>query len=125
MNNRAFSWPVGLRHEAVSAWMLEDSQGWHEQVEAEHRSLVTHLVGSHHGYNRPLFAPVADPSAGISITKVEVAGLSYETSSRASSIDWEKPAGFEQLNYQYSPWGLAYLEAIVRFADLWVSSEGS
>lgn len=57
--------------------------------------LVRHLVGSHHGWYRPAFQPVEpDQDQGFA-----------------------HAAGFLELNAEYGPWGLAYLEAVLRLAD--------
>lgn len=61
--------------------------------------VVHHLVGSHHGYFRPSFPPVEH------------------------KFGFSHAADFEQLNDTYGPWGLAYLEALVRLADWRASAE--
>lgn len=57
--------------------------------------IVTHLSGSHHGWYRPGVPPVAGE---------QLHGFSHA-------------AEFLELNDQYGPWGLAYLEAVLRLAD--------
>jgi CRISPR-associated endonuclease/helicase Cas3 len=65
--------------------------------------LVRHLVGTHHGHGRPLFPAAPDPTL------------------------WRALAGwgrqFADLQAQFGPWGLAYLEMLVRLADWQVSEE--
>lgn len=79
--------------------------GWrHEMASAvlQSDSLVRHLVGSHHGHGRPLF-----PATDLPL--------------------WQALAGwgrqFEELQARFGPWGLAYLEALVRLADWQVSEQ--
>lgn len=80
--------PLGWRHEGLSAAYCE-AVGMAD--------LVVHLVASHHGRSRPLlFSPVE----GDGQTDTPGAG-----------------ARFSQLNEQFGPWGLAYLEALLRLGD--------
>lgn len=81
-------------------------RGWrHEMASAVHQKepLVRHLVGSHHGNGRPTF-----PAA----PELE---LWHQLS------DW--PTQFMQLQKEFGPWGLAYLETLVRLADWTISAE--
>ena len=88
-----------------SRW-LTLPRGWrHEMASAlyPHDPLVRHLVGSHHGLGRPAFPAAPD-------------------------IDlWRKLDGWAEtwaeLQGIYGPWGLAYLETLVRLADWSVSAE--
>ena len=83
---------LGWRHEGRSA-----------HVAAEHAlpDLIVHLAGSHHGRFRPLLA-----SAIGGDDQSELPG---------------RAASFEQLNRVWGPWGLAYLEAVLRLSD-WLAS---
>jgi CRISPR-associated endonuclease/helicase Cas3 len=81
-------------------------RGWrHEMASAllQTDPLVRHLVGTHHGHGRPLFP--AGPDLAL----------------------WQSLAGwgrqFAELHARFGPWGLAYLEALVRLADWQVSEE--
>lgn len=88
----------GLRHELVS--LLEIG-------EEPLNGLSRHLIASHHGWARPHFLDRAvDPDRPArSQEEIEAATLR-----------------FGQLQDQYGPWGLAWLEAIFRAAD-WIVSE--
>lgn len=84
--------PPGWRHEARSA-SLAATQGL--------SNLEVHLVGAHHGRFRPLFgAPgrIGDDQL-----------LDHATE-------------FNKLNRRWGPWGLAYLEALVRLSDWYASA---
>lgn len=81
-------------------------RGWrHEMASALHQSdpLVRHLVGTHHGNGRPLLPAAPDPALWRQLS------------------DW--PEQFADLQQQFGPWGLAYLETLVRLADWTVSEE--
>ncbi|MBN8514521.1 type I-U CRISPR-associated helicase/endonuclease Cas3 [Accumulibacter sp.] len=81
-------------------------RGWrHEMASAVHQNnpLVRHLVGSHHGHGRPILPAAPD----IALWR---------------QLDgWAESAA--ELQRTYGPWGLAYLEALVRLADWSVSAE--
>lgn len=85
--------PRGWRHEGLSAQLCAD-QG--------HSELAVHLVGSHHGRFRPLLhADATDDGQA-------------ELPARAEA--------FKRLNATWGPWGLAYLEAMLRLSD-WHASQ--
>lgn len=64
-------------------------------------ALVEHLICSHHGWYRPVVPPSP---------RYHVQGYIHADS-------------FEALNERYGPWGLAYLEAVLRLADWRVSAQ--
>lgn len=70
--------------------------------------LALHLIGTHHGWYRPGFLP---PSHASHLTPVPA--LAMHNMAHADD--------FLDLNRKYGPWGLAYLESIVRIAD-WTAS---
>ncbi len=131
--------PPGDRHQYLRARKLSRlprgarHESWSEVLVAEHLKnlpgpypgdpeLLCHLIASHHGHARPLLPPVADDGEHVLsafINGIEVvASLPVEV--RLSDAD-----RFARLNDRYGRWGLALLEAIVRCADMTVSSEGS
>lgn len=81
--------PVGWRHEAESVCRLFDSP-----------ALVRHLVGSHHGWFRPVIPPTA-----------------YASCVDGYPVPVEHADDFNLLNERFGVWGLAYLESLVRMAD--------
>ena len=83
----------GWRHESESARLA---------AERGATDLVVHLVASHHGWSRPLFLPCGDTSPN---------GPGARQDSAWSA------RRFQELNAQFGPWGLAFLEAAVRLAD--------
>jgi CRISPR-associated endonuclease/helicase Cas3 len=72
------------------------------------RDLVLHLIAAHHGRARPLFPDD------------EVFDLE-RTAEVARSIGEETPRRFDRLQRRFGRWGLAYLESLVRVADLLAS----
>ncbi|HYD49844.1 MAG TPA: type I-U CRISPR-associated helicase/endonuclease Cas3 [Terriglobales bacterium] len=97
--------PDNWRHEALSVRKAVR----HERLKgANDPELVLFLVGSHHGYGRPLFphcdATEAAPDVGPQ-------AFSFEWRGR----DWA--CLFERLKTRYGAWELARMEAILRLAD--------
>lgn len=108
---------VGWRHEQLSA-----AAYWAGvSATTEVRDLVTWLVGTSHGHGRGAFDFDSDkllPDGEGSFGKDALAAARQLFDDGA----WE--GLLEALTHQYGPWGLAYLEAIVRAADQTVSGEG-
>jgi CRISPR-associated endonuclease/helicase Cas3 len=113
-------WPSGGRHELLSARLVE-------QWLVDHRNppwdadLVMHLVLSHHGFGRPLVAPVRDTTA--TTCEATIDGVQVSVSADLSETDWDQPSRFRRCCERYGYWGLALLEAIVRQADHLASSQ--
>jgi CRISPR-associated endonuclease/helicase Cas3 len=117
-------WPEGMRHEAISAAIVESlSRDRPEVFDGVDGDLVRHLVASHHGRSRPLLPPVAD-DASVDVS-VAVPGFGDPIGVRSNDllVDWSSPGRFERLGRSYGWWGLALLEAVVRLADQTVSQE--
>jgi CRISPR-associated endonuclease/helicase Cas3 len=87
----------GYRHELGS--LVDAEQG---------DELMLHLVAAHHGHARPHFLPRAADSEALKKSEAAI---------RAA------PGRFARLNDRYGPWGLAYLEALLKAADGWASEE--
>ncbi len=115
--------PWNFRHEAVSERVVRallDERS--ELVEGLDAELIQHLVASHHGKSRPLLPPLDDPDAPE--TEAAVEEMIVRIPGKARQVDWSNPARFERLCGRYGFWGLAYLETIVRLADMRCSEEG-
>lgn len=80
----------GYRHELGSVIRLQDQLS----------PLARHLVAAHHGWARPTFSDKAREKPGAAPEADRIA------------------TAFTQLNAQYGLWGLAYLEALVKSADV-------
>lgn len=113
--------PRGQRHEVYSVAVLDA----HEHLCAsvpEHRALVRHLVGTHHGFGRAL-QPVRDDH-GASFTMLhEGSVLTYKGCPDVAAAGSHWSDMFGQLQCTYGPWMLAYLEALLRLADFRRSAE--
>lgn len=85
---------AGCRHEAGSVAAFRSS-GAGKLTEHPMDKLTGHLGGSHHGWYRPIMPPLPD---------IQLLGYSHADD-------------FAELNNHFGPWGLAYLEAVLRLAD--------
>jgi len=113
-------YPVGMRHEVLSAQIAAHLLRGRADVD---RDLILHLVASHHGRSRPLFPPVTEDPAPVTLVGGPH-GSGDLTVDSSESVDWSAPGRFATLNDRYGRWGLARMEAIVRLADIWCSARG-
>ena len=99
-------WLGGYRHEFGS--LADAERGLCAGV--ANRDLVLHLVAAHHGWARPGFPRREqwDPD--------DAARANLERAVRTAQR-------FARLQAQHGPWRLAWLEALVKAADAWVSSQ--
>lgn len=106
------------RHEAYSVALVDKYPDLLRGV--KDKALVRYLIGVHHGRGRALMPDRNDEGTAFGI---EIAGNSYEFEGSASlgglQAGWASL--FWQLNERYGPWGLAFLESILRLAD-WLQS---
>ena len=74
-----------------------------------HRDLVLHLIASHHGWARPGFSDARqwDPEMSSAVNR----RLAVDAGHR-----------FARLQAEYGPWRLAWLEALLKSADAYVSA---
>jgi CRISPR-associated endonuclease/helicase Cas3 len=121
--------PDNWRHEALSVRLALV----HPKFERAHdRQLVLWLIGSHHGYGRPLF-PHADPEdAEVRPDLLQAYGNNKVLNSGHGpqslafdfcGLDWVQQ--FEELKRRYGIWGLARLESFLRLADHRASEDGA
>jgi CRISPR-associated endonuclease/helicase Cas3 len=108
-------YPKGTRHEFVSVALMDSASRAFDGV--NDYELVRHLVGTHHGYARP-FAPVV-PDEGVEVSIEDHGGRMLTANSRhgLERLDSGWVEQFWRLVSRYGPWGLAYLEALLRLAD--------
>lgn len=97
----ARSTPLAKEHPAGRGLSTGVPTGWrHEALSAQqahtagHAELTVHLIATHHGWARPLLPPATGP------------GQQFPNHQR-----------HETLTAEYGPWGLAWLETLVRLAD--------
>jgi len=120
---RRAGYPLRARHELLSASLIEGNRlalaGAHDP------ELVLHLVASHHGHARPGVPAAGDDRPVEVVVPPEVAGTALCGSSdhRLHRLDSGVVERFWALNRRYGPYGLAWLEAILRLADHRASAE--
>ncbi|MCZ6759125.1 MAG: type I-U CRISPR-associated helicase/endonuclease Cas3 [Gemmatimonadetes bacterium] len=107
-------YPRGMRHELVSVALARKSAALQRANDPE---LVLHLIGSHHGYGRPMVPAISDPEP----VRV-VADYNGERLEASSDHGLERLGSgwvdqFWALTGRYGYWGLAYLESVLRQAD--------
>lgn len=88
----------GFRHEFESVRQIADELGGHRE-----RDLVLHLIAAHHGWARPCFRPNASIDEADEDHRLVM-------------------ARYASLQKRFGPWGLAWLEGLLRGAD-WRASE--
>jgi len=91
----------GYRHEFGSLFHIEKDDQF-KRLPPELQDLVLHLVAAHHGRARPL---------------IETAGCEDAPPSALESRAGDVALRFARLNVRWGPWGLAWLEALLRAAD--------
>lgn len=104
---------TGWRHEQLSA-----VKAW-SNPQITSRELVTWLVGTSHGRGRTAFDDDAD---GVLLGSNRFQEWKVAASELFDDGAWEDL--HDLLARCYGPWGLAYLEALLRSADQTVSAEG-
>lgn len=97
------------RHELGSLFDVE-SEPEFGRLDEEAKDLVLHAIAAHHGRARPCFASdeVFDPAY---------------SDAACAALAREVPRRFARLQRKYGRWGLAYLESLVRAADVLASLE--
>ena len=110
--------PRGGRHELISVGLIRQNPTLLDggsTGKAHDPDLVSHLIGTHHGYARP-FAPVIRDDANVSI-ELETPLLIGNSRHGLESLGSGWTDQFWSLVQRYGYWGLCYLEAILRIAD--------
>jgi CRISPR-associated endonuclease/helicase Cas3 len=110
--------PTHFRHEALSVQILQENPSlWH----AHDPELLLHLIAAHHGHGRP-FCPVCldeDPpevSLAHDGAVFKIAKQRRRAARPLHQLDSGCTERFWRLTRKYGYWGLAYLEAILRWA---------
>ncbi|MGA3115760.1 MAG: type I-U CRISPR-associated helicase/endonuclease Cas3 [Syntrophobacteraceae bacterium] len=97
----------GYRHEFGS--LMEAVMDIRDHPE---RDLILHLIAAHHGWARPHFEPTAPDNTDNTYTTDDNERAFVEVSRR-----------FAQLQRRFGHWGLAWLEALLRCADIAASKQ--
>ena len=113
-------WPP-VRHEIMSVAMAQSNSG--VLAGARDPDLVLHLVGTHHGFARPL-PPIRQDSCP-EVLRFDHEGIPMEASTDLvdGPLALEMADRFWRLVERYGYHGLAWLEAILRLADHQQSAE--
>lgn len=127
-------WP-GLRHEAISLALAKTWPDAEIPVGVD-RELALYLVATHHGYGRPWFPADREDRAptviSLDIDSSELPDFARRTSGASVSViakssdgvmAFDQPDRCKRLRVVYGFWGLSYLEAILRLADMTISEE--
>ena len=114
-------YPRGMRHEIASVSMVDSNLD--VLARAHDRELVLHLIGTHHGWSRPLPPIIQDPVPHRLAHSCD--GLMVESGSDLSngSLAYEMADRFWRLVGRYGYYGLAWLETIIRLSDHRQSAE--
>ena len=114
-------YPTGMRHEMVSMAMIASNA---DVLRTAHdKDLVLHLVGSHHGWGRPLPPVIEDPKPQTLSYEFDGHSLQVNSALAESSLAIDMADRFWRLVARYGYHGLAWLEAILRLADHQQSAE--
>jgi CRISPR-associated endonuclease/helicase Cas3 len=97
----------GYRHELGSLLRVEKDERI-QRLSEDHRDLVLHLIAAHHGFARPVIGTGGCEDAPPSALEEKAAEIALR---------------FARLQDRWGPWGLAWLEALLRAADQQASRE--
>ena len=118
---RVRRYPTGMRHEVASVAMIESNPD--VLASAQDKDLVLHLVGTHHGWGRPLPPIIEDPEPQILTYIFDGHLLTSDSDLVESPLALDMADRFWRLVERYGYHGLAWLEAILRLADHQQSAE--
>ena len=118
---RVRRYPAGMRHEVASVAMVESNPD--VLAAAYDKDLVLHLVGTHHGWGRPLPPVIEDPEPRTLTYTFDGHLLTSDSDLVESSLALDMADRFWRLVERYGYHGLAWLEAILRLADHQQSAE--
>ena len=118
---RVREYPQRMRHEMASVAMIESNGDILSP--AHDKDLVLHLVGTHHGWGRPL-PPIIEDTEPQTLSYT-LDGHNLEASSHLAEtpLALDMADRFWRLVERYGYHGLAWLEAILRLADHQQSAE--
>ncbi len=114
-------YPTGMRHEMASVALVESNLG--VLSTAHDKDLVLHLVGTHHGWGRPLPPISEDPNPQTLTFTFGSHSLKTDSNLVESPLALDMADRFWRLVELYGYYGLAWLEAILRLADHQQSAE--
>lgn len=98
---------AGYRHELGSLTQVEASEGLAQLGPTWHQ-LALHLVAAHHGNARPTITTSGFDALPPSLVKARARDVALR---------------YFEVQTNWGPWGLAWLEALLRAADAWASQD--
>ena len=116
-----------VRHESLSVAMAESDSHIREKAERDGADwdLVLYLIGSHHGYGRPLPGTLTDPEHRLVRYRMDGYDMACNTADLGGGrFAFECVDRFNALAGRYGYYGLAWMEAVLRMAD-WQASAGN
>ena len=116
-------YPMGMRHEIASVAMIASNADVLGLAHDE--DLVLHLVGTHHGWGRPLPPIIEDPNPQALSYAWEGHLLTASSDLVEGSLALDMADRFWRLVERHGYHGLAWLEAVLRLADHRQSAEES
>jgi CRISPR-associated endonuclease/helicase Cas3 len=115
--------PKGFRHEFLSVQLAKSLQ---RVIDHEHRDLILHTIASHHGRCRCFADLIVDETPPPINTMINEQTFCLTNQARLDSalhrLDSGTTERFWLLTRKYGWWGLAYLESILRCADMHASA---
>ncbi len=108
-------YPIGMRHEVASVAMVESNPD--VLGRAHDKELVLHLIGTHHGWGRPLPLVIEDPEPQMLSGTFDGHSMTVKSDLEDSPLALDMADRFWRLVAKYGYHGLAWLEAILRLAD--------
>ena len=112
---RVRRYPTGMRHEVASVAMVESNP---DVLNSAHdKDLVLHLVGTHHGWGRPLPPIVEDPEPQTLTYTFDGHSMVANSHLVEGPLALDMADRFWRLVERYGYHGLAWLETILRLAD--------
>ncbi len=114
-------YPKGMRHEVASVALVESKP---EILDSAHdKDLVLHLIGTHHGWGRPLLPIIEDPEPQLLTYAFDEHTMERYSDFVESNLALDMTERFWRLAERYGHHALAWLEAILRLADHRQSAE--
>ena len=112
---RVQRYPIEMRHEIASVAMIESNLDVLDK--ANDKDLVLHLVGTHHGWARPLPPIIEDQDPQTLTYTFDGHRLKAHSHLVETPLALDMANRFWRLVERYGHHGLAWLEAILRLAD--------
>src|SRR5262249_8775240 len=103
---RISGYPVGARHEMVSAALVQTAS-WRPQ-DADF-DLILHLIGTHHGFGRALAPYWSDGNDNVG-ARIDGEEVTLSGAAALAALDSGWTDRFAAMTRKYGWWGLAYLE---------------